>query len=384
MRFLQKDKIKKTVIILSDLHLGAGAKVGDRRNHLEEFHYDKELVDLFEYYSSDEYFGRDVELVLNGDVFDFLAVPFVKYFDDEFWSEKASLEKLKLITSAHSEVLEALGKFASGKKKKVVYIIGNHDAEMVFESLRKYFFEILPEKSRENVQIILRPGGEYSPVTGVLIKHGHEYDISNNIDFKKSLIEDELGNKYFLPPWGSYFVTRVLNKFKEEKSEIDAVRPIKKFIINGLIYDSLFTIRFLFASLYYFFMIRFVYIFKQKRKFKKVLAHLKDELFVFKDYEAITHDIIKSASGINVLIMGHTHMPTYKTYPDGSIFINTGTWIDMHYLDFERIRDGGLLTYAQIDVAEKKQKEIEDNALYNLDISLNAWKGINHLPFIEF
>ncbi|OFZ70292.1 MAG: hypothetical protein A2451_15710, partial [Bdellovibrionales bacterium RIFOXYC2_FULL_39_8] len=352
----------------------------------EEFHYDKELVDLFEYYSTGDYGSREVELILNGDVFDFLAIPFVKYFDDEFWSEKASLEKFKMAINAHREVIEALGKFAGGKKKKIVYIIGNHDAELVFESLRNYFFEQLPVKSRSNVEVLLRPSGEYIPVAGVLVKHGHEYDISNNIDFKKSIIEDEEGAKYFLPPWGSYFVTRILNKFKEEKSEIDAVRPIKKFLINGLIYDSLFTIRFIFSSLYYFFMIRFLYVFKQQRNFKTVWAYLRDDFFVFKDYEAITYDIIKKNPGTNVLIMGHTHMPAHKVYPDGKVFINTGTWVDMHYLDFERIRDGGLLTYAQIDVSDSKNEseEIPSEKLDGFNISLNAWKGRNELPFVEF
>ena len=41
------------------------------------------------------------------------------------------------------------------------------------------------------------------------------------------------------------------------------LRPIKKFIIDGLIYDSLNTLRFIFATVYYYLMVRFIYIFKQ-------------------------------------------------------------------------------------------------------------------------
>jgi len=42
------------------------------------------------FYSTGTYDKRPVELIINGDFLDFLAVPYVNYFDDEFWSEKAT------------------------------------------------------------------------------------------------------------------------------------------------------------------------------------------------------------------------------------------------------------------------------------------------------
>ena len=388
MRFLRKDKVNKTIIVLSDLHLGGGASINNRRNPLESFNYDKELVEFLEYHSSSEFLNRDVELILNGDVFDFLAVPFVKFFDDEFWSERASLDKLKIVLEAHPEVIEAFSKFCECKKKKIVYVVGNHDAEMVFDSLQEYLLSKLTEKAREKFLIILEQNGEYKPVEGIIIQHGHEYDISNHIDFKNAFIEDELGEKYFLPPWGSYYVTRVLNKFKEEKVEIDAVRPIKKFLINGLIYDTLFALRFFSATIYYFLMVRFIYFFKQSKNLKKILKHLSDEIFVFKDYETITEDLLRASDDVKALIMGHTHIPVYRTFTDGSVFVNTGTWTDMHYLDLSRKGEGNLLTYAQIDVSDKKESsekaEIKDMAFSHLDIALNVWKGIDNQPFREY
>ena len=140
MRFLRrKNKVQKTILVISDLHLGAGIQVNGRKNPLEDFNSDKELVDFLNYYSSDKFVSQEVELIINGDFFDLLAVPYVKYFDDEFWSEKAALEKLELILKAHPEVMDALKEFLSKKNKKIVYIIGNHDAELVFESLKERF-----------------------------------------------------------------------------------------------------------------------------------------------------------------------------------------------------------------------------------------------------
>lgn len=106
MTFLQKNNIKKTILVISDLHLGAGKIVNKRKNFLEDFHYDKELIEFIEYHASMHYQERDVELIINGDFLDLLAVPFVPYFDDEFWSENASLDKLKMIINAHPGVFE--------------------------------------------------------------------------------------------------------------------------------------------------------------------------------------------------------------------------------------------------------------------------------------
>src|SRR5690606_10300171 len=120
MRFLRRGKhpIKKMILVISDIHLGAGAIVKGQRNYLEDFHYDSEMVEFLEYYSSGEYKEREVELVINGDFFDHLAVPFVPYYDDEYWSEPAALAKLEMIIKAHREVMAALSEFVSGKKKK--------------------------------------------------------------------------------------------------------------------------------------------------------------------------------------------------------------------------------------------------------------------------
>ena len=104
------------------MHLSAGDEVHGRKNALEDFHSDQELVDFLQYYSQGEYQGKEVELVINGDFFDLLAVPFVRYFDDEYWSEKAAQEKLDMIIDAHPEVIEALKGFLKVKNKSNYYL----------------------------------------------------------------------------------------------------------------------------------------------------------------------------------------------------------------------------------------------------------------------
>ena len=172
------------------------------------------------------------------------------------------------------------------------------------------------------------------------------------IFLRNQFILDVEGNKYFLPPWGSYYVTRVINKFKERRDYINAVSPVNKFIINGIIYDTLYTLRFIFANFYYFLMVRFYDFFKQNKKWNKILELIKSEIIFLKIMKHLTEEVILTDHNINALIVGHTHDPIFREYDDGSIFINTGTWTKMYNLDFGKNLYGAKLTFAKIDIKD--------------------------------
>lgn len=375
MRFLRKHKVNKTFIIISDLHLGAGYFINGTKNNLEDFHYDQELVQLFEFYCEKKYQNREVELIINGDFLDFLAVPYVKYFDDTFWRDDACLDKLKLIMDAHKEVFSALKKFINNKNKKVVYILGNHDAELSLELVRKHFLDYFDNSS--NIEIKPLSCEEYRPTEGVVIKHGHEYEMANTIIPEKAIVKDKDGRQFLIPPWGSYYITRVINRFKSERKYVNAVRPIKRFIIDGMIYDTFFTLRFLLASFYYFIMVRFIYYFKSGSSKFDLIKLLKSELGIFKTSEDISKEAISNSEADRILIVGHTHFPEINYLPDNKIFINTGTWTNMYNLEFGKEKENTLLTYAKIDVLNKEESE-------PLHANLLVWKGIDQRPFTEF
>ncbi len=375
MRFLQKNKLDKLILVISDIHLGAGAYVNGQRNFLEDFHYDKELVDFLKFYSSGDYEKTEVELIINGDLFDLLAVPFVEFFDDEFWSEEAALAKLKMIIEAHPEVMKGFSDFIELESKKITFIIGNHDGEISMSELQDYLLGQFPIDRRERFDILKDVSGEYMPYKGVLLQHGHEYEIPHQFDKIESVVKDADGRKYFIPPWGSYFVTRVLNKFKEERGYINAVRPIKKAMINGLIYDTFFTFRFIMANIFYFTMVRFIQFFFQGNKVSDMIKNSLQELDLFNDFEELTKETFEKREDIFCLIVGHTHEPVYRSFINGNIFINTGTWTDMYHMDWARSKSGSELTYAQISIKNGEEKP---------EIGLNIWEGNNELPFREF
>jgi len=123
-------------------------------------------------------------------------------------------------------------------------------------------------------------------------------------------------------------------------------------------------------------MVRSIYLFKQEKSFKKMIKHCMNELELFKDYETMTHDFFKDRPEAQCLIVGHTHDPSFRSFSDGKIFINTGTWTRMFNLDFGKNSYGEQLSFAQVDVVDEKKKSYE--------INLNIWKGRSNLPFEEF
>lgn len=375
MKYPHKSNLKKTILVISDLHLGAGKMIRGRRNFLEDFFFDRELVEFIDYYNNGIYHDQDVELVINGDFLDLLAVPFVNYFDDEFWSEKAAIEKMKMIVRNHKDVMEALKRFIAKAHRKIVYIIGNHDAELVFESVKQVFFDVFPEESRHKL-VLSNSLVEYEPVPNLFIKHGHQYEMAHQFDQERSIVLAENGDRYFIPPWGSYYVTRVVNKFKEERSYINSVKPIKTFMIFGLIFDTFYMIRFLLANAYYFLMIRIWQYFRLGKPIKEVVGDLLKELELFQDYETLTRKFFTERPEAKVLIVGHTHEPTFREYEDGTIFVNTGTWTKMVNLDFRKLQQSFALTYAKVEVPISNEN--------NYVVDLNIWRGSNELPYMGF
>jgi len=382
MRFLRRNKkVQKTILVISDIHLGAGAVVNGKRNNLEDFEADQEMVEFLKFYSDKEYHSAEVELIINGDFLDLLAVPFVPYFDDEFWSEKASLEKLEIILKAHPEVIDALASFVNAKNKKLVYIIGNHDAELIFDSLQERFLEIFDEADREKVTLskdILT----YSPAVGVYLEHGHSYELAHQYTVQESIIETNKGDKYFIPSWGSYYVTHVINKYKSERDHVNAVRPIKNFLIHGFIFDTFFITRFLIANAFYFVMVRFLYYYRSKIGLRKVFQESLKQLTLFEDYETLTREFFQRNPEAKVLIVGHTHEPTLREYADGTTFINTGTWTKMINLELNTKKDDSALTYAKIQIAKKDYVIEEFNE--NVSVELNKWEPKTDLPYSQY
>ncbi|MGZ3672052.1 MAG: hypothetical protein ACXWR4_19165, partial [Bdellovibrionota bacterium] len=96
---------RKIKVVTSDMHLSAGRFVDGLPNPYEDFFFDHEFCEFLDYFSTGIYGdGCEVELILNGDVLDFLNVQVQGEWVDVVTSDIA-VEKLVNILDGHREVV---------------------------------------------------------------------------------------------------------------------------------------------------------------------------------------------------------------------------------------------------------------------------------------
>lgn len=380
MDIINKDA-KKFIVVISDLHLGAGQYISGKKNLLEDFYHDNELKNFFNHFNRPSYKEKEIEIIINGDFLDFLAIPYVRFFDDEYWSEEASVEKLELIYEGHTEVFKAINNFLKNPTNQVTYIIGNHDAELVLPKVREKLLSYFDSSIRERF-VIIHEKDTYEAAPGIFLQHGHQYEKAHAFDPQKTTQKTQEGNQYLVPAWGSYYCHMVINKYKPEKEYINQIMPIKKYLIHGLVYDTFFTLRFIFATVYYFNMIRFWNLYLKRFKLNVIYKDIKEELILFQNYETLTRRFFKKNESAKLLITGHTHHPSYRLFQDNTTFINTGTWTRIVNLDFSYQINGHRLTFAFIELNDTNYTL--DDYDKNVRSRLLEWRGDSSLPYKEF
>jgi UDP-2,3-diacylglucosamine pyrophosphatase LpxH len=352
--------MEKFMIVVSDCHLSAGRQFERQLNPHEDFHFDEEMVDLFEHFSTGR-FGEGpegpvpVELVLAGDYLDFLNVPIDGEFEEPI-TEEMALAKLEAILRGHAEVFDAIRRFASLPAKKVTYLIGNHDADLFFPQVR------------ERITRAWDPEGRYpSPVVelvadrdrltfdgGVEIRHGNQFEASSLLNFEKPVLHPFMYPPVLNIPWSSIYVLKIINRLKWEREYVDKVRPAKAFVLFGLVLDPWFTLKFVFLSTFYFLKTRFLWSPMRRARFGVTLEILKQEAKVFLDLEREARQLLDEREDLQTIIFGHTHKPMNKVYPDGKQYINTGTWTKMINLDWRGLGQQVRRTFAFVHIKDGK------------------------------
>lgn len=181
-------KAKYTAVI-SDLHLCEGEPIHPKyplwkKYKTKEFFFDHEFAVFLKKIQSQSH-HESVELVLNGDIFDFDSI--TSFPDDAIykisWLEKIrglkpreerSLYKIKKIIEDHVEFFNALREFIVNNNK-VIFIIGNHDIELHYPAVQKEILDHLglPEEKSEHIRF-----NEWFYISNqdTLIEHGNQYD----------------------------------------------------------------------------------------------------------------------------------------------------------------------------------------------------------------
>ncbi len=182
--------------VVSDIHLSDSQPLEPRRPLWKRYKgrdlfiddaFSRFLVAARELAGADENAGAvgpPIELVLNGDIFDFdsvMAMPSDPAFDINWLERRRGLDpeepksvyKMSVILAEHPVFVEALRSFLNDGHR-VVFVIGNHDAELNWPSVQaKIRSAILPEGESGDLRFC---EWFYLSERDTLIEHGHQYD----------------------------------------------------------------------------------------------------------------------------------------------------------------------------------------------------------------
>jgi len=352
-------------LVVSDFHLGKGRYFRDgTRNILEDFIYDREFAEFLNYYRSGSFADAEVELVLNGDILNLLQIDSYGVFT-HLITERSVVRAVQRIIAGHSEFFHALRRFAATPGHSISYVVGNHDAGMLWSGPRKVFSEACgaPVKFHD----------VFYKVDGIYIEHGQQYERFARINMNRPFITSGLPEPVLNLPWGSLFVAVVLPKVKQERPHVDKVRPFNAFLRWVLIHDPWWGIRtgmgilkFVFDTLLF----RSRY---QIRQGVRATLGLLKEISLYPNYDRLAFKVLEENDDVYTVIFGHTHILRYRQWREGKEYFNEGTWNETTNLFLDDYGRQIRLTYAFIEYPVISE---QSTVASRPKVRLKQWNGV--------
>jgi len=380
----------KVKIIVSDLHLGAGFFDLDKGNVLEDFVVDSTFARfLHEMKEESEIEGADFELIIGGDMIEFLQVPAVDQFaprraypPENYRSslEEDSARKIDLIIRGHPMFFAALREFIkpANPQRKVTILKGNHDVELYWPAVKERIRQAVYATGEERAKLLAFEEVCVSR-EGIYVEHGNQYaEKVNRVDNFEEPLDPEREGQLAIPP-GSQFVIEFFNQVEWEKWWVDSVKPITAFLWYALALDFPFAVKTLVAFLKVARILivgslaateaeqlmreledeaqlqvlsqRYAEDEVFRREFNARVGHLLeaadappevvrthaiDEFSAFNLGKSIIdeiHSALRRAAelkaketGAQIVVFGHIHDPLCERLESGGFYLNSGTW----------------------------------------------------------
>ncbi len=350
--------MKKVKLVVSDFHLGKGLYFKDgTKNILEDFVYDREFSEFLHHYCSGEYKDAEVELILNGDILNLLQMD-AYGIHTHLVTERIIVRALKRIIEGHPEFFSALRRFAGIPGHKVSFVIGNHDAGMLFPKAKEEFSRAVGSEVAFH-DVAYR-------FDGIHVEHGQQYERFHRIDMERPFISRGLPEPVLNMPWGSLFVAVLLPRIKQSMPHIDKVRPFSAFLVwaalNRLIWGVQTLVQ---VARFILHTVLFKTKYQIRRGARSTFALLK-EIQIYPSFDKIAFRILDENADVFTVIFGHTHVLRYRQYRGGKQYINEGTWNEVTNLDLGEYGTRTRLSYASVEYQDAGRKPL---------VRLKEWKG---------
>jgi hypothetical protein len=213
----------RMVVVLSDLHMGAGHDQSGKWYPEEDFRWSPEFAAFLGAIGREA--GNAVDLILNGDTFDLLQSPertCAGAATGLGCTEREALARLERVLRAHDADVKALGKFAGAGANRVVLVPGDHDAALLFPGVSRRVEHALGAPAG---RVDVRASGYWSSADGqVYAEHGHQIGWSaHRFERWPSPFVRRDGREQLERPWGEAVIQALYNRYEPRYPVIDNV-----------------------------------------------------------------------------------------------------------------------------------------------------------------
>jgi UDP-2,3-diacylglucosamine pyrophosphatase LpxH len=167
----------KIKLVISDLHLAGSHSIFEGFGDLQQ----SALEGLLSAASTNGFAENtdDVELIINGDCFEFLFMP--PHEKHGITYPATALSKLDRVIDGHRPFFDTLQRFISQTGRHVTFISGNHDVELAFKEVQERIAEVICNEPEQKERVNFCHSYFYRPLPDVYIEHGNQYDFWNCI-----------------------------------------------------------------------------------------------------------------------------------------------------------------------------------------------------------
>jgi hypothetical protein len=308
--------ITEKIYIISDIEMG-------RRDITDDFSDDHVLVDFINKINSSNPGGK-ITLVLNGDIIDFLKMAYHGHYPRHI-TEEISSWKLNEVITKHPIIFDALKNFLTNPHHFLHFVIGNHDADLIWPSLQKKLKQILDQEQRVTFNYHYQNKDLHA-------EHGHLLDSFFSFNVKTPIIKYKKKDILKLP-WGSHACFTHLNHlkikfpaeermfpkpmvlqsnktFRKESKKTIYKLMLKEILLNPVIrfYDQTYRAPYL----------KFI-----KHFFHHGLEVVDDRKFI----KRFIRQLSRQQPDKKILVLGHAHVLGAHDY-NNQKFLITDTWRD--------------------------------------------------------
>jgi hypothetical protein len=204
----------RSVVVLSDLHMGVGRDGAGAYSPFEHFRWSSELGAFLQ--AVDRQGEGRTDLIFNGDTFELLQSTGkdCTYADADLGcTEGEALARLERVLTAHDAEIKMLGQLARTGANHVVFVPGDHDAALLFPSVGSRVVRALGAPAG---RVEVAASGSWRSADGrIYAEHGQQIGLSvERFDNWPQPFIRRSGRQHLARPWGQQVTEALLSRLQ--------------------------------------------------------------------------------------------------------------------------------------------------------------------------